>query len=135
MHATRVFPPRRSGSAFAPRGDASVLFGQLRRVRAADFQLEHRFAELGFAEEKEARVAGGVGLAVVGGFGGDVGLWGWLEVGSRALSSFGWKGFEDGTYQIDTLTERVAIHWSFWRGNTETLRQNPAVVGDSRAVP
>ena len=43
-----------------------MLFGQLGGVGTADFELEHRFAELDFAEEEEACVGGGVGLAVVG---------------------------------------------------------------------
>ena len=66
VHTTRVFPPHRRGGAFPPCGDASVLFGQLGGIGAADFELEHRFAELDFTEEEEARVGGGVGLAVVG---------------------------------------------------------------------
>ena len=66
MHATCVLPSHGCRGAFTPRRDAAALFRQLGGVRAADFELEHWIAELGFAEEEEARVAGGVGLAVVG---------------------------------------------------------------------
>ena len=66
MHAARVLPSRGCRGAFTPRRDAAALFRQLGSVRAADFELEHRVAELGFAEEEEARVARDVGLAVVG---------------------------------------------------------------------
>lgn len=38
-------------------------------------------------------------------------------------------------HEIDSLAKRVAIHWGFWRGDAKTLRQDAAVVGDSRAVP
>lgn len=66
IHTSGIFPPHRSCGAFTPRGDASVLLGQLGGVGTADFEFEHRVAEFDFAEEQEARVAGGVGLAVVG---------------------------------------------------------------------
>lgn len=39
------------------------------------------------------------------------------------------------THQVDPLSERVAVDWSFGRGDAEALRQDAAVVGDSRAVP
>lgn len=39
------------------------------------------------------------------------------------------------THQVDSLSERVAVDWSFGRGDAEALRQDAAVVGDSRAVP
>ena len=66
MHAARILPSPRDRSALSPSGDASVLFRQLRGVRTADVEFEHRLAEFDLAEEKEAGVAGGVGLAVVG---------------------------------------------------------------------
>lgn len=66
VHATGIFPSHGHRGTFAPRGDASVLFGQLRGVGTADFEFEHRSAELDFAEEEEAGVVGDVGLAVVG---------------------------------------------------------------------
>ena len=74
MNTPGIFPSGGYGGAFAPRGDVSVLFGQLRGVGAADFEFEHWFAEFDFAEEKEAGVAGGLGLAIVGGLGGNVRL-------------------------------------------------------------
>ena len=73
VYATRIFPSHGRRGAFAPRCDASELFGYFRGVGTPDFELEHRFPELDFAEEEEAGVIGGVGLAVVGRFGGDVG--------------------------------------------------------------
>ncbi len=95
-HATRIFPSHRRRGAFTPGRDAPVLFGQIRGVGTAGFEFEHRSAELGFAEEEEAGVAGRVGLAVVGRLGGDVG-------------------------EVDALAEGVAVHWCFGRGDAETL--------------
>lgn len=74
VDALRVLPTHGRGSTLSPSSDASLLFGQLRSIRTADFEFEHRFAKFDFAEEEEACVTGGVRLAVVGGFGGDVGL-------------------------------------------------------------
>ena len=74
INASRVLPPHRHGSTFTPSSDASALFGQLCGIRTTGLEFEHRFAQFDFAEEEETCVAGGVGLAVVGGFGGDVGL-------------------------------------------------------------
>ena len=65
IHAARIFPSHGCRGAFSPRRDVAVLFRQLGGVGAADFELEHGFAEFGFVEEKEAGVAGGVGLVVV----------------------------------------------------------------------
>ena len=65
MHAARVLPSHGCRGAFTPRRDAAALFRQLGGVGAADFKLEHWVAELGFAEEEESGIAGGVGLAVV----------------------------------------------------------------------
>lgn len=65
MHAARVFPSRGCRGAFTPRRDAAALFRQIGGVGAADFELEHWVAEFSFAEEEEAGVARGVGLAVV----------------------------------------------------------------------
>ena len=39
------------------------------------------------------------------------------------------------THEVYTLAKRVAIHWSSWRGDTKALRQDAAVIGDSRTVP
>lgn len=55
-----------------------MLFSHFRSIRTADFEFEHRFAEFDFAKEKEAGVTGSMGLAVIGGFGGNVGLW-WCQ--------------------------------------------------------
>lgn len=66
IHTPRVLPPPRDRGALSPSRDASVLFRQVGGVRAAEFEFEHRRAEFDLAEEEEAGVAGGVGLAVVG---------------------------------------------------------------------
>lgn len=59
-------------------------------------------------------------------------VWGWgrkREGGGRGRD----MGYT--THQVDPLSERVAVDWSFGRGDAEALRQDAAVVGDSRAVP
>ena len=65
-HAARIFPSHGRCGTSTPCGDASMLFGQLCGVGTPDLEFEHRFAELDFAEEKEAGVVGDLGLAVVG---------------------------------------------------------------------
>ena len=42
---------------------------------------------------------------------------------------------KQSTYQIDTFSECISIHWSLWRGNAKALRQDATVVGNPRAVP
>ena len=74
MHTAGVLPILRDRSALSPSGDATVLFCHFGGIDLADFEFEHGLAEFGFAEEEEAGVAGGVGQAVVGRLGGDVGL-------------------------------------------------------------
>ena len=130
IHATCVFPSHRNSSALTKRGDAPVLLSHLRCIRTTDGKSEHRSAQFGFAEEKEAGVAGGVGLAVVGGFGGDIGLW-WHQRWHCMATNW----IKQSAYQIDTFSKCISIHWSLWRGNTKTLGQDSTVVGNPRAVP
>lgn len=53
----------------------------------------------------------------------------------HGLSGFYLEGIKMGVYQVDALAKRVAVYWSFWRSDTKALRQDTAVVGDSRAMP
>lgn len=83
----RVLPTLRYSGTFAPSSDVAMLFSQLSGIETAGFKLKHRFAEFDFAEEEEACVAGRVGLAVVGGFGGDIGLAiSCVSIGCKVLS-------------------------------------------------
>lgn len=54
-------------------------------------------------------------------------------IGSHCRSTL--KRLKQGAYQVDALAKRVAIHRSFWRGDTKALRQNTAIVSNTRPVP
>lgn len=110
MNASGVLPPFRSRTSLSPRGNPAFRLRHLCSSGITARHFQHRLPELGFTHEQQTDVARRVRPAVVGGFGGDVG-------------------------HVDAFAECVAAYGCFWRRDSETLREDTAVVGASGAVP